>query len=233
MNKQITIGIMIDVDAALREGRLMKDLYMVDSESHYGSRGEGSGRLVTHIDNGYLIDGRQAEAVTLNWFLTGVENLPSSLPRYFTLRNRGKKYIESISSMSGGKDATKDFAILLAEAMYPKSLTANSVMENLGFDDIPSFRLNLVDITGEAVDKGIIYPARYGTPVPIDEGWYWSAAVNTSAPGIYSYIMHIDLYRHGKQQDKPVRMSHEAFIEIVDAPQRNGFTDAGTGILPL
>lgn len=234
MSKQVTIGVVIDVYAALQEGRLMKDLYMIDSESLYGSRGEGSGRLVTHIENGYLIDGSQSEAVILNWCLTGVENLPSSLPRYFVLRNSGKKCIDAISTALDGKESTKNISELFSKAMFPNKIIANSVLGRVNDDDnVSKFYVNLVDITGEAVEKGIIYPARYGTPVPVGEGWYWSASVNTSAPGIYAYTMHIDLYRHGGKEEKPIRMCHEAFIEIADTPQRNGFTDAGMGILPL
>jgi hypothetical protein len=31
----------------------------------------------------------------------------------------------------------------------------------------------------------------------------------------------------------PVKMTHEAKIKVINGPQINGFTNAGTGFLPL
>ncbi|NEQ79028.1 MAG: hypothetical protein F6K26_01810 [Moorea sp. SIO2I5] len=95
----------------------------------------------------------------------------------------------------------------------------------------------ITDITGEAVDKNIIYPAAYGSPDMVTDGWYWSASVNTYTPGTYSYTMHIQLYklsREGKEYTYiPVDFTHNAYIKISNDPKVNGFTNAGIGYLPI
>ncbi|MFC7647213.1 hypothetical protein ACFQX6_46840 [Streptosporangium lutulentum] len=41
----------------------------------------------------------------------------------------------------------------------------------------------ITDITGPAVTEKIMYPAQYGSPDMIYDGWYWAATVDTSCPG--------------------------------------------------
>jgi hypothetical protein len=95
----------------------------------------------------------------------------------------------------------------------------------------------LVDITGEAVDLKIIYPALYGSPDRSTEGWYWSATVDTSRPGTYAYTMTVELreltHIDGSWHWTPHRMTFDASIRITAKPCLNGFTGAGIGVLPL
>ncbi|GGH67272.1 hypothetical protein HNQ91_001690 [Filimonas zeae] len=95
----------------------------------------------------------------------------------------------------------------------------------------------ITNITGEAVDKGVIYPAQYGTPAPIKGGWYWCASVNTYMTGVYSYTLHITLYqpeRHGNEVIwKPVYFTQDASIKVTSGTMRNGFTNGGLGLLPV
>jgi hypothetical protein len=97
----------------------------------------------------------------------------------------------------------------------------------------------LANITGEAVDKKIIHPARYGSPDIVTDGWYWSASVDTSRPGTYAYTMEIHLHephrseREGPVTWTPVSMSYESRIKVDTTPKRNGFTQAGIGLLPV
>lgn len=95
----------------------------------------------------------------------------------------------------------------------------------------------ITNITGEAVDKGVIYPAQYGTPAPIKGGWYWCASVNTYMTGVYSYTMHITLYQPERQGYeiiwKPVYFTQEAKIKVTSGTMRNGFTNGGLGLLPV
>lgn len=96
----------------------------------------------------------------------------------------------------------------------------------------------ITNITGEAVDEGILYPAQYGTPIAIKDGWYWSATASTHKPGLYSYTMHIRLFKFiwgadGEVIWEPVDMTHQAKIRITRQPMRNGFTHAGNGMLPI
>ncbi|MGR9051202.1 MAG: hypothetical protein ACU84J_00995 [Gammaproteobacteria bacterium] len=103
--------------------------------------------------------------------------------------------------------------------------------------EINSLNPIITDITGEAVDKKIIYPAAYGSPDMVTDGWYWAASVDTSKPGTYAYTMHIQLYKldmiDGEFTWVPVDMTCDAYIKISNDPKVNGFTGAGLGMLPI
>lgn len=235
MSKHVTIEAIVDARAALQEGRLENNIYLMDSENHAGSRGGGSGNLTTCISNGILIDGSQAEDVVINWFVSGMENVPISLPRFFMHHYRQKRleriWHHLIENRNNGEAVPEHLPLpeRMGNCWKSNSMLA---LDNDG-EEFDSFMPILADITGEAVEKGIIYPARYGTPVPVDEGWYWSASVDAHVPGIYTYTMHIDLYKLQEKESKPARMKCEAYIEVSAIPQQNGFTDAGIGLLPM
>ncbi len=95
----------------------------------------------------------------------------------------------------------------------------------------------ITDITGEAVDQKIIYPAQYGSPDMVGDGWYWSATVDTSRPGTYAYTLHVQLHRLDLRADgpvwQPVDLRCESSLVITAAPKRNAFTGGGIGPLPL
>jgi hypothetical protein len=103
--------------------------------------------------------------------------------------------------------------------------------------DISYLTPQIYNITGEAVEKGVIYPAQYGTPVPVKGGWYWCAAVNTYMIGVYTYTMHITLYKpelHGDEVVwKPVNFTYDAKIKVSSGAMRNGFTGGSQGTLPV
>ena len=96
----------------------------------------------------------------------------------------------------------------------------------------------ITNITGEAVDKGIVYPVQGGTPIGINAGWYWNATLSTYQPGIYSYTMHFTLYnpiflKGGTLEWEPVEMTHTASIWVKSRPMKNGFTHGAMGLLPI
>ncbi len=103
--------------------------------------------------------------------------------------------------------------------------------------EINSLNPIITDITGEAVDKNIIYPAAYGSPDMVTDGWYWAASVDTSRPGIYSYTMDIQLFELKREERNwtwvPVTMQIDAYLKISSDPKINGFTHAGMGMLPI
>jgi hypothetical protein len=103
--------------------------------------------------------------------------------------------------------------------------------------EINSLNPLITGISGEAVDKNIIYPAAYGSPDMVTDGWYWAASVDTSRPGTYAYTMDIQLYKliwsDGAWTWIPVHMNCEAYIKISNDPKKNGFTNAGVGYLPI
>ncbi|SFW85820.1 hypothetical protein [Chitinophaga sancti] len=103
--------------------------------------------------------------------------------------------------------------------------------------DISYLTPQIYNITGEAVEKGVIYPAQYGTPAPIKGGWYWCAAVNTYMTGVYTYTMHITLYKPELHGDEtvwlPVNFTYDAKIKVSSGAMRNGFTGGSLGTLPV
>lgn len=107
-------------------------------------------------------------------------------------------------------------------------------------NEIPElYALNpvITDITGEAVDKNVIYPAAYGSPDTVTDGWYWAASVDSTQTGTYAYTMHIQLYKlaldDGEWTWVPVDMTYDAYLKISDDAKINGFTGAGVGMLPI
>jgi len=208
---------MIDTEAALADGTLENNIYMMDSERAEGSEGCGTGMLTTFVRNGKLADGSQTEDVVLNWCVDCIQTQPATLPRFYDAYMREKRRKEAIANILNSNSVSGNEIDRLRETL-PQ-----------GLDTYPY----LADITGEAVDAGVIFPAQYGTPVPVHGGWYWSASVSTYRPGVYRYVLHIELYRRNGEKLETTGMTHEAAVRIANAPQRNGFTGAGVGFLPV
>jgi len=150
--------------------------------------------------------------------------------------NRGRKIADDLPLM----DLRGNF--IAANTAKPVLMTADAGDEAQagGGSDISYISYltpQIYNITGEAVDKGVIYPAQYGTPAPIKGGWYWCASVNTYMTGIYTYTLHITLYKpelHGTAVVwQPVHFTYDAKIKVTSGAMRNGFTNAGLGALPV
>lgn len=217
MSRQITILVMIDTDGAFRDNSLEGNIYLVDSERLDGSTGEGTGDLTTVVGNGVLADGSQSEDIVLNWCVGSIDTLPPTLPRFYAEYKRKKVLSETVTTL------------LRNNRVSEEHLNSLRSMTETAADPYPY----LADINGEAVDEGVIFPAQYGTPVPVHGGWYWSASVSTYRPGSYSYVMHLELYRQKDGKQETLRLEHRASIRIANDLQRNGFTGAGLGILPV
>jgi hypothetical protein len=114
-----------------------------------------------------------------------------------------------------------------------------NLLEKLNEDNLPANYLQprITDITGEAVEKGVIFQAQYGYPDIAEEGWYWSASVSTYVPGIYTYKMHITIYdlslENGVAIYRPIEMTYDSHIQITTSPKVNGFTKGTIGYLPI
>ncbi|MFQ3235712.1 MAG: hypothetical protein ACI9C4_001274 [Paraglaciecola sp.] len=91
------------------------------------------------------------------------------------------------------------------------------------------------DISGEAVDKGVIFPDQYGSPDLVNDGWYWAATVNTRITGVFAYTMHITLHQYSAKDQTwtPVQMTYTSYLNVTSEPKVNGFTGAGMGVLPV
>jgi len=136
---------------------------------------------------------------------------------------------------SRNSDVSQDIGHLGQKIM---DVTGNLVTEVDGkMPEINSLNPIVTNITGEAVDKNVIYPAAYGSPDMVTDGWYWAASIDTSRPGTYAYTMHIQLYKLSRENGAwawvPVDFTHDAYIKISNDPKKNGFTNAGIGYLPI
>ncbi|HST83045.1 MAG TPA: hypothetical protein VLL08_15025 [Kineosporiaceae bacterium] len=248
MTQQAGIVVLIDVDAAVESKTLLGNTYLVDNTGVPGCQEEGTEALVTDMQSSHWIDGSQADEQILNWLLYALGSLPPTLPRNY--RSDQVRRHERV----GHNDATQP------EPGHDESAGQGARVRRRG-SGVPGRALLdvhgrvlpetadgshlahsrpapvLVDITGEAVDLKIIYPALYGSPDRSTEGWYWSATVDTSRPGTYAYTMTVELrelmHIDGGWHWMPHRMTFDAAIRITSKPCLNGFTGAGIGVLPL
>lgn len=259
MAQEITIVVVIDTVGALKAGRLDGNIYLIDNLKTEGSKGCGSGDLVSAVNGTCWQDGSQANELLLNWLVTGVGSLPPSLPRTFQARQSRRHEAKRIEALTTAVERLKGTAPVdgeqspgihhaghrtrirradgtTHEGAHLLSLRGE-VFRAGGEADLSQLVPSLIDLTGEAVDQGILYPAQYGTPVPIHDGWYWSATASAHRPGIYRYTMHFRLYElcwiGGEPQWEPRDMTYEARLQIRQRPMVNGFTGAAVGLLPI
>ncbi len=252
---------MVDVEAALKDNKLDGNIYLIDNLRTDGSEGVGTDHLTTVINGSYWSDGSQATEVITNWLTGALGSLPPTLPRNFHVertKSINEGLLQTIKNLPARKTtaaAKANAPALLSDVVNKltkttfikdpegntrdfgiKPLTVTGDHFEKGKDD-PSEQSYLApvitDITGEAVDKNVFFTCQLGTPVYIKDGWYWCATADTSKVGEYSYTMHITLYKLVNNVYEPVKMTHDAKIKVSTAPQRNGFTGAGMGIIPL
>lgn len=274
MSQQITIIVLIDIQAALDAKSLDGNFYLLDNLRTEGSEGEGTNRLVTIVNGGYLIDHSPTSDIVLNWLPIAIGSLPSTLPKnYEQERSKDieqenmqkiKKYLKQLKETSRNSNEELDQDSSNEELDQDRKKIDEIVDDTGNFNQIKDSQGNVRDldvkalnvfgnqfaskdvnsrpsywspfisnITGEAVESGVLFPAQYGSPVPIKDGWYWSATVDTCRVGIYNYTLHITLYSMKGEIWTPVSMSCDARIKVTNQPQRNGFTNAGIDILPL
>ncbi|MDR1369501.1 MAG: hypothetical protein LBJ72_05150 [Dysgonamonadaceae bacterium] len=209
MNEQVTIIALVDIIAALNVNSLEGNIYLMDNLRRKGSQGSGSSQLTTVVKGGYWCDGSQSYDIVLNWLTSSLNSMPQTLPRNYALKRSERIEGGALDTFGNPFDDEGDISNL--SFLYPQ----------------------ISGITGQAVDEGVIFPAQYGTPIGLKNGWYWSATVDTNKTGIFSYTLHVVLYAKEKNCWIPVKMTHEAKIEITNEAQRNGFTNVGIGLLPL
>jgi hypothetical protein len=197
MDKEITILIVIDIPAALKENTLENNIYLIDDGKAAGSarsEGNGTARLTTAMNGFYWADGSQACGIILNWLLMDVGSTPLMLSHRYD-----KDQLLTITKPTG----------------------------------LNHLSLYLTNISGEAVEKGIIFPAQYGTPSNSTEGLYWSATVDTNKPGTYTYRLEFLLSTMKEGEEGSRSFTHKGRIKVTNEPKRNGFTHAGVGFLPI
>ncbi|MEV4678395.1 hypothetical protein AB0K34_42715 [Actinomadura sp. NPDC049382] len=258
MAQQQAIIVMVDIAGALQDRNLKGNIYLFDNMKFLGSTGDGTEDLVTAIPGTYWSDGSQGTEQVLNWALASLGSIPPTVPRSYHADRAGAIDREALAEIGAVADRAPDPSVdttadlehlrrrVGTHARRPRGsrglasakvldVTGNAVTgEDAAYNYPPPI---ITDLTGEAVDEKIIYPAQYGSPDMVSDGWYWSATVDTARPGTYSYTMHIQLhelvYRNGEPVWESVDMTWRSAIRVTTEPKRNAFTGAGLGHLPM
>ncbi|MFE4977803.1 hypothetical protein ACFRAR_37585 [Kitasatospora sp. NPDC056651] len=258
MAQQLAIIVLVDVGNALESRTLTGNTYLFDNMKLQGSLNQGTGELVTAVNGAYWSDGSQAGEQVLNWLPYSLGSIPPTVPRgYHAARTRQaeKDALAELADLAGRTTPNGDTEAALARIQKTvgtrvRSTSRTRALSGQRLLDVTGKVVSdhsqgahsypapvITDIFGEAVDEKIIYPAEYGSPDLVTDGWYWSATVDTSRPGTYTYKMRIQLHdlvqRAGESTWEPVNLTCESKLRITADPKRNGFTGAGMGYLPI
>jgi len=264
MSQEITIVMMVDIEAAINDKCLDGNIYLIDNLRTEGSVGECSGDLITAVNGTHWHDGSQASEIIINWLITTISSLPPALPRnYHTHRSKliDHKTMHHIRHLHSNQDIgdldelkSKYKSIISENGLSGHMVDSQGEVRNTGLvvldvfgdpyrpgesrqSDLSHLEPTITDITGEAVDLGVIFPVQLGTPILMKDGWYWCATADTSKPGTYKYTLHVTLfklnYSDGIAVWESVKMTYESQLKVTHAPKRNGFTKNVMSFLPL
>ncbi|MBW8481381.1 hypothetical protein [Actinomadura parmotrematis] len=257
MAQQLAIIVLVDIGGALRDRTLDDNVYVFDNMRFQGSTGEGTGDLVTAVNGSYWSDGSQGTEQVLNWLPYALGGIPPTVPRgYAAERSRqiDQQALDDLRALADGADdeaaggvnrIRRDIGTRVRSTRGARGLTSRKVLDVTGrpvsgADAAAAHNYAtpiITDITGEAVDEKIIYPAEYGSPDMVTDGWYWSATIDTARPGTYAYTMHVQLHelveRDAGLRWEAVDLTCEARLRVVTEPKRNAFTGGGLGLLPV
>ncbi|GAA2728411.1 hypothetical protein [Actinocorallia aurantiaca] len=252
MAQQHGIIVLIDVDNALQERSLDGNAYWFDNMKFLGSTGVGTGNLATAVPGAYFLDGSQATEQVLNWLPAALGSVPPTVPRNYLAEQARQTDREALAGLAALDPADGAGAGRIQEQVGRRArrssgirgLTTGKVLDATGqvagADAANTYNYPapvITDITGPAVTEKIMYPAQYGSPDMVYDGWYWAATVDTSRPGIYPYTMHVQLHELVERDDElvweSVDLVCESALKITSDPKRNAFTGAGLGPLPI
>ncbi|KAA0678920.1 hypothetical protein [Azospirillum brasilense] len=256
---QISIVTVIDVEAALIEGTLDNNAYVVDNTQNFAVPGDTSGELSTQVIGVHNVDGSQAAEAVLNWITIGVSGVPNTLPRAFHHRHRAAesnarlltavkaaRTPNAIAKLLGDHENGQRSPSLHVRNRDGEVRTLHGTVMNSQGEAVDRFDLaaagNLppvvTNIYGPAVDQGVMYPALYGSPDVYTEGWYWSASVDTSKVGQHVYsldvVLHEPVAEKGRVLWVPRTFTQTSSITVTKALNVNGFTGCiAPGVLPM
>jgi hypothetical protein len=260
MGQQLALIVLVDIANALDARSLDGNVYWFDNMKFLGSEGVGTGNLTTAVRGGYWSDGSQGTEQVLNWLPSSLGSIPPSVPRNYHAERARETDAQALAALSalvnGAQSAAADVQSELGRIHRSVgtrirtphhrggSVAHHKILDVTGHvvtdesKDTHSYPDPIItDITGQAVDEKIIYPAEYGSPDMVSDGWYWSATIDTSRPGTYAYTMHIQLHelaqRRGEDVWEPVDLTCEAKLNITTDPMRNAFTKGPLGYLPI
>jgi hypothetical protein len=255
MAQQQGIIVLVDIENALRSRSLDGNAYWFDNMKFLGSTGVGTENLVTIIPGTHFFDGSQATEQVLNWLPAALGAIPPTVPRNFMAdreRADDRRTLDQLAGLGaqppGGGQLEQLQQRVGQRPRRPRGgrgLTAGKVVDVIGQTAVGADATTaynypapvITDITGPAVTEKIMYPAQYGSPDMVYDGWYWAATVDTARPGTYAYTMHIQLHelveREGELVWESVDLTADSALKITNEPKRNGFTGAGLGPLPV
>ncbi|WP_306336831.1 hypothetical protein [Streptomyces sp. KL118A] len=260
MPQQLAIIVLVDVGNALASSTLEGNTYLFDNMKLHGSDNQGTGELVTAINGSYWRDGSQASEQVLNWLPYSLGSIPPTVPRGYEVERARQTDEDALAELTElaakstvpSADAAAELNRIRRSVGTRVKTTRRTrgrmsgqkivdVMGQVVTEDATAAASYpapvITDIYGEAVDSKIMYPAEYGSPDMVTDGWYWSATVDTSRPGTYSYMMRIQLHKlaqtNGELRWDPVNLTCASSLKITSEPRRNAFTKAGIGQLPI
>ncbi|MFS8199598.1 hypothetical protein ACLVWQ_13030 [Streptomyces sp. CWNU-52B] len=258
MAQQLAIIVLVDIGNALEANTLQDNIYLFDNMKLHGSEGQGTGNLVTAIHGAYWRDGSQATEQVLNWLPYSLGSVPPTVPRGYEsdrARQSDIQALEDLDALAAKPDASDPQTDLnqIRKAVGTRVKTTRRTTGRLSGQKVISVTGEVVtdasagaysypapvitDIYGQAVDEKIMYPAEYGSPDLVTDGWYWSATVDSSRPGTYTYSMRVQLHRLVQRGSEalwePVNMTCESALKVTTEPKFNGFTGTGLGLLPI
>jgi len=248
---QASIFLMISVASALSEGRVEGNAFQVQTRIDGGGLAEGSDTKSIRVKavGVHRPDGSIADDVTLNWILGSMMGLANAQPRPIELKPAMEAEFQALSESIESATSLEEVhaAVVAFEAEH--GFENDSPVDGFpqGYDGHPMsveevllgghISPMLIDVTGQAVDDGVIFPAQYGSPDLRTEGWYWSATVDTNKVGLHHCDLHIRIHRPRLEGSTIVweRETHVLVmeLEVGQLTQINGFTGGGIGYLPL
>ena len=198
-------------------------------------------------------DGSMADDVTLNWIVTGINTIAQARRHPIPLTDEQVAFAAEVYQLTRGitdvdavvkaldegrtADGTPYAEVRLPDLpgvprdIFGRPVTAIQALTGAFISPA------LADVTGPAVDDGVIFPAQYGSPDVLTEGWYWSATVDTRRTGVHRIDLHLDIFRPAVRDRVldfvPERYVLPTWLDVRAVPAVNGFTGGPLGFLPL
>lgn len=228
---QISIVLIVDVEAVLEEGSIEGNAHLVDNTQAFSSVEAAADELVTNVAGVGDARGRQVGEAVLNWVPMGVASLPTTiLPRNYT------QLLQDISKPGNGR-APKVPPLFLQQQDGAKVPLETSIFNTAGqrLRDLDAaiaayIPLAVTAIHGPAVDEKVMFPALYGSPDLAGQGWYWSASIDTGRVGKHVYYMDVLIHRLEEGGVLvPETYTVESSINVSRTLGVNGFND---GVCP-
>jgi hypothetical protein len=249
---QKSLFLMIDVSESLMERSVEGNAYEMQTRLDNDPALEDHERAPLRVKavGVHHVDGSIAGDVTLNWILGCINGVAGARPTPLPLGVDVKTEIlalstkfQDLTTMAEIKQAIDDYERVHGDLIarqhpeYPQGwngqpLSVEAIMRGGHITPV------IVDLTGQAVDDGVIFPARYGSPDKATDGWYWSATVDTHKVGLHHCDLHVAIFRP-RIESSVVVWDPETYllgveIEVSQVVQTNGFTlGTAAGYLPL